>query len=158
MLLQTHFDSFQKNRPGFKKLFNGLSDESWDETVTLIKHVTKRGGTIDFSGFGSEQLSAIGGKTLEVDELYALALALDSEKQLGNDAIKVHQHASHMNHKEDKSWYDPELTQFMEEKFLEKQASTIRKLSGYANDLKRLMQVNDPSLNVYLFDEYLAKQ
>jgi len=158
MLLQTHFDSYQKNRPGFKKLFNGLSDQSWDETVTLIKHVTKRGGTIDFSGVGTRQLSAIGGKKLEVDELYALALALDSEKQLGNDAIKVHQHASHMNHKDDKAGYDPELTQFMEETFLEKQASTIRKLSGYANDLKKLMQVNDPSLNVYLFDEYLAKQ
>uniref|UniRef100_T1GUI8 Ferritin n=1 Tax=Megaselia scalaris TaxID=36166 RepID=T1GUI8_MEGSC len=139
MLLQTHFDSYQKNRPGFKKLFNGLSDQSWDETVALIKHVTKRGGVVDFSGFGREQLSAIGGKKLEVDELHALAIALDSEKQLGNDAIKVHQHASHMNHKDDGDWYDPELTQFMEEKFLEKQASTIRTLSGYANDLKRLM-------------------
>lgn len=158
MLLQTHFDSYQKNRPGFKKLFNGLSDQAWDETVALIKHVTKRGGVVDFAGFGRENLSAIGGKTLEVDELHALALALDSEKQLGNDAIKVHQHASHMNHKDDGDWYDPELTQFMEEKFLENQATTIRKLSGYANDLKKLMSINDPSLNVYLFDEYLAKQ
>ncbi|KAL5284340.1 Fer2LCH family protein [Megaselia abdita] len=158
MLLQTHFDSYQKNRPGFKKLFNGLSDESWDETVALIKHITKRGGVVDFTGFGTDRLSAVGSEKLEIDELHALAVALDAEKKLGNDAIKVHQHASHLNHQEGKVSYDPELTQFMEEKFLEKQATTIRKLSGYANDLKKLMSVNDPSLNVYLFDEYLAKQ
>jgi len=160
MLLQTHFDSYQKNRPGFKKLFNGLSDQSWEESVALIKHITKRGGVINFNGFGKgeKQWTAVGDKKLEMNELQALAVALDTEKKLSIEAIKVHQHASHMNHKDDATVYDPEITQFMEEKFLENQGATIRKLSGYANDLKKLMTVSDPSLNVYLFDEYLAKQ
>lgn len=47
----------------------------------------------------------------------------------------------------------------MEENFIEYQSGTIRKLAGYAMDLKKLLtESNDGSLAVYLFDEYLQSQ
>lgn len=52
-----------------------------------------------------------------------------------------------------------QVAHYLEEEFIEDQASTVRKLSGYTNDLKRLIQdATDTSLPVYLFDEYLQKQ
>jgi len=156
LLLSTHFNSYQKNRPGFEKLFNGLSDKAWDRAVDLIKHITKRGGVANFNQ-RNEIPSTVGQqqRKLEVDELHALALALDSEKKLSLDAHHLHRRVSHIDHHEH---YDPEITQYLEEKFLEDQADTIRKLSGYTNDLSKLVKVSDPSLSLYLFDEYLAKQ
>lgn len=56
-------------------------------------------------------------------------------------------------------WKHFQVAHYLEEKFLGDQASTIRKLSGYTNDLIKLIQESiDPSLSLYLFDEYLQKQ
>lgn len=54
--------------------------------------------------------------------------------------------------------YDPSVSHFKEEKFLEDQTSTIRKLSGYANDFDKLDSVGNPSVSVYLFGEYLQNR
>jgi len=41
---------------------------------------------------------------------------------------------------------------------MHRQAENVRKLSGYANDLKRLISENkQASLSLFLFDEYLQK-
>ncbi|XP_052836856.1 ferritin heavy chain isoform X1 [Drosophila gunungcola] len=155
LLLATHFNSYQKNRPGFQKLYQGLSDRSFDDSIALIKQVTRRGGVVDFNT-RHESPASVSTKrnTLEVDELHSLALALDNEKQLASGATHVHSRATHATDAD----RDPELAHYIEENFLGKQAETVRKLSGYANDLAKLMKVPDPSLSVYLFDEYLQKQ
>ncbi|TMW46363.1 hypothetical protein DOY81_008556 [Sarcophaga bullata] len=153
LLLATHFNSYQKNRPGFQKLYQGLSDRSFDDTIDMIKQVTRRGGKANFNVVHESPASvAKQHLQLEVDELHSLAMALDSEKQLSNGAIHVHTRSLHATER------DPEMAQFIEEKFLAKQAESVRKLSGYANDLSKLMNQQDPSLAVYLFDEYLQKQ
>ncbi|KAH8268569.1 hypothetical protein KR026_009315 [Drosophila bipectinata] len=153
LLLATHFNSYQKNRPGFQKLYQGLSDRSFDDTIALIKQITRRGGIVDFNTRHESPASVSTQRsTLEVDELHSLALALDNEKQLAAGATHVHTRATHATER------DPELAHYIEENFLGKQAETVRKLSGYANDLAKLMKVPDPSLSVYLFDEYLQKQ
>ncbi|KAH8280870.1 hypothetical protein KR054_002637 [Drosophila jambulina] len=155
LLLATHFNSYQKNRPGFQKLYQGLSDRSFDDSIALIKQITKRGGIVDFNTRHESPASVLTKRpTLEVDELHSLALALDNEKQLAAGATHVHTRATHQARGE----HDPELAHYMEENFLGKQADTVRTLSGYANDLAKLMKVSDPSLSVYLFDEYLQKQ
>lgn len=153
LLLATHFNSYQKNRPGFQKLYQGLSDRSFDDTIDLIKQITRRGGRVDFNA-RHEDPNTISKRqlALEVDELHSLAIALDNEKELAKGAIHVHTQAAHTAHR------DPEMAQYLEEKFLPKQAESVRKLSGYANDLAKLMNQPDPSLAVYLFDEYLQKQ
>ncbi|XP_065371287.1 ferritin light chain [Calliphora vicina] len=153
LLLATHFNSYQKNRPGFQKLYQGLSDRSFDDTIDMIKQLSRRGGKANFNVV-HESPATISRKAmnLEVDELHSLAMALDTEKQLSTGAFHVHNHALHSAER------DPEMAQYVEEKFLGKQAETVRKLSGYANDLAKLMNQQDPSLAVYLFDEYLQKQ
>ena len=157
LLLSTHFNSYQKHRPGFEKLFKELSDKAWDNAVNLIKKITQRGGVTNLNEKHEIPSTISRGKqpSLEVDELHSLALALDSEKKLAGDAQRIHRRISRLDKEEH---YDPEVSHFIEEKFLEEQASTIRKLSGYANDLAKLVSVPDPSLSVYLFDEYLQKQ
>jgi len=93
---------------------------------------------------------------LDLNEINALALTLDYEKTLSLEAHHIHERYSHAKHPTE---YDPEVAHFIEEEFIEDQASTIRKLSGYTNDLKKLFKdTNDISLSLYLFDEYLAKQ
>ncbi|XP_016988263.1 ferritin-1, chloroplastic [Drosophila rhopaloa] len=155
LLLATHFNSYQKNRPGFQKLYQGLSDRSFDDSIALIKQVTRRGGIVDFNTRHESPASVSTKRNIvEVDELHSLALALDNEKQLATGATHVHSRATHATDAD----RDPELAHYIEEKFLSKQAETVRKLSGYANDLAKLMKVPDPSLSVYLFDEYLQKQ
>lgn len=155
MLLATHFNSYQKNRPGFHKLYQHLSDRAYDHAVALIKQLTRRGGKSNLNTV-HESPAAVPKQQLklEVDELHSLAIALDNEKQLSNGAIHVHTRAMHVHTHE----RDPEMAQYFEEKLLADQSEVVRKLSGYANDLSKLMNQKDPSLAIYLFDEYLSKQ
>ncbi|XP_037814982.1 soma ferritin-like [Lucilia sericata] len=153
LMLATHFNSYEKNRPGFHKLYQRLSDRSFDDAIEMIKQLSRRGGKVDFSVV-HESPASIGQKSLnlETDELHSLAMALDTEKQLFNGAIHIHTRSLHASER------DPEMAQYIEENFLSKQAETVRKLSGYANDLSKLMSHQDPSLAVYYFDIYLGKQ
>lgn len=52
-----------------------------------------------------------------------------------------------------------QIAHYLEEEFIEDQASTVRQFSGYTNDLRQLIKDSvDTSLSVFLFDEYLQKQ
>jgi ferritin heavy chain len=154
LLLATNFGSYVKNRPGFEKQFRSLSDKSWNYGIELIKHITKRGGAHDFSVSSSNKTEKK--QILDLNEINALALTLDYEKILSTEAHHIHEKYSHAKHPTE---YDPEVAHFIEEEFIEGQASTIRKLSGYTNDLKKLFKdTSDISLSLYLFDEYLGKQ
>lgn len=119
----------------------------------MIKQLSRRGGKANFNTIHESPASVPKQQLrLEVDELHSLAMALDNEKQLSNGAFHVHTRALHATER------DPEIAQYLEQKFMGSQAETVRKLSGYANDLSKLMNQQDPSLAVYLFDEYLQKQ
>lgn len=52
-----------------------------------------------------------------------------------------------------------QIAHYLEEEFIEDQATTIRKLSGFTNDLRKLLDESvDSSLSLFMFDEYLQKQ
>jgi hypothetical protein len=51
----THFGNYEKSREGFEKLFRKLSDIAWNDAIDLIKHMTKRGGAMNFSARKSEE-------------------------------------------------------------------------------------------------------
>lgn len=159
LLLATHFGTFEKNRKGFHQLFKGLSDEAWEAAIGIIEHVTTRGGSMEFAP--REILISGKAPVYETDEMSALAETLDVEKQMALEAHNLHRNVSHANHKQ---FYDPEIAHYLEEKFIEGQAGTIRKISGYANDLMKLIgksqdgKDKDIALSTYLFDEYLQKQ
>lgn len=53
-----------------------------------------------------------------------------------------------------------QISQYLEEEFIEDHAKTIRNLAGHTADLKQFITANngqDLSLALYLFDEYLQK-
>ncbi|XP_023308693.2 soma ferritin-like [Lucilia cuprina] len=153
LLMATYFNSREKNRPGFQRLYQGLSDRSFDDGIEIIKQLSRRGGKLDLNVI-HESPARLEKKliNLETDELHSLAIALDTEKELFNGAIHIHTRSLHASER------DPEMAQYIEENFLSKQAETVRKLSGYTNDLAKMMNHSDPSLAVYYFDEYLRKQ
>jgi len=157
LLLAANFGTYVKNRPGFEKQFRGLSDKSWGYGIELIKHITKRGGAHDFSVSSSNKTAPK--QILDLNEINALALTLDYEKTLALEAHHIHEKYSHAKHPTE---YDPEIVHFLEEELIEDQAGSIRKLSGYTNDLKKLLKeytdTNDVALSLYMFDEYLGKQ
>lgn len=184
LLLAANFGNYVKNRPGFEKQFRELSDTALNRGINIIKHITKRGAAHDFKVDFKTTVS-VTSRTLELNELSSLALALDTEKELASKAHNLHKHYSHANHKSnsasdsnnlkakvpskletdlddheshDKHHYDPEIAHYLEEKFIEDQAGKVRELSGFVNDLKHLLKDSkDPSLSLYLFDEYLQK-
>ncbi|XP_053947416.1 soma ferritin [Anastrepha ludens] len=153
LLMSTFYNSYQKDRPGFQKLYKEMSDRSFDDAIELIKHVTRRGGQVDFRAISQHPNSiAQSNLKLEEDELHSLGIALDVEKTLTEGANHVHFESTHGRP------HDPQTAHFVEEKFLERQVDSVRKVSGYVNDLSKIMNQRDPSLGIYLFDQYLEKQ
>uniref|UniRef100_U5ETA4 Ferritin n=1 Tax=Corethrella appendiculata TaxID=1370023 RepID=U5ETA4_9DIPT len=159
LLLSSNFGTHTLNRPGFEKLYRKTSDDAWNEAIDLIKYQTTRGSTMDF-----EKDIKLVGDNFALNELHSLSFALDYEKILAKEIHGIHKKVSHAHSSthaaNEEHHYDPEITQYLEEKFIENEAETIRKLSGYTNDLAKLIKSKEPqsSLAIYLFDEYLAKQ
>lgn len=106
LLLAANFGTYVKNRPGFEKQFRGLSDTAWNRAIDLMKHITKRGGQHDFYTRRSSSVSTPQKRILELNEVDALAAALDTEKTLATEAHGLHERYSHANHK---SRYDAEV-------------------------------------------------
>ncbi|KAI5634627.1 ferritin-like domain-containing protein [Phthorimaea operculella] len=155
LLTSAYFNNYQTNRAGFGKLFRKLSDEAWQKTIELIKHVTMRGDVMDFAR-RSPHDAADRNYTVETNELESLAKALDTQKEIAERAFHIHKEAT----KNSEKLHDPEITHYLEEEFIEGHAKTIRNLAGHTTDLKKFITANngqDLSLALYLFDEYLQK-
>ncbi|CAH0559566.1 unnamed protein product [Brassicogethes aeneus] len=150
LLMSTHYANYEKSREGFEKLFRGFSDSKWNTAIDLIKYITKRGGQMRFPEIDSEISS---NEDYEMYELQSLAKSLDIEKTLAVEAHNIHGLAARRRNE----FHDPEISSFIEEKFVHKQADDIRALSGHVADLTKLLDGRDSSLSLYLFDEYLQK-
>lgn len=83
--------------------------------------------------------------------MHSLAKALDSQKQLADEALRIHAEAL----QRDKQ--DAAVAHYIEERFMEPLSERVRQLAGYSNDLKNMLEKSDASLSVFLFDEYLKK-
>jgi len=153
LLMATHYGNYIKNRPGFEKLFRGLSDSLWNDGIDTIKYITARGGEMNFANVAKELQDEDLVPNLELYELQAMARALDIEKKLAREAFVLHRESS--GKKAEK--HDPEIAHHLEEKFMEKHRDTIRQLAGHTKDLSTLLDGPDASLALYLFDDYLQK-
>ncbi|XP_029664020.1 uncharacterized protein LOC115235986 [Formica exsecta] len=152
LLMSTHFGNYEANREGFKGLYRKLSDQSWADAIDLIKYIAKRGGRMDFNQLPRFKKSVKDSKILELTELNSLAKALDSEKQLANEALRIHAQVQHHT-----KMQDADIANYIEEHFTESLSERVRDLAGHSNDLKKLLDERDPSVSVFLFDEYLKK-
>ncbi|XP_072748032.1 ferritin light chain [Anoplolepis gracilipes] len=149
LLMSTHFGNYEASREGFKGLYRKLSDQSWEDAINLIKYIAKRGGRMDLNQLPRFKKSVKESKILELTELNSLAKALDSEKQLASEALRLHAQAQHHTKQ------DADIAHYIEEHFTESLSERVRNLAGHSNDLKNLLDDRDPSVSVFLFDEYL---
>lgn len=150
--MSTHYGNYEKNRPGFEKLFRDLSDRAWNTGIELIKYITKRGGQMNFN---NRKVFDIQTKAVELYELESMAKALDMEKSLAEEAFRIHAIASRS--KSESHLHDPEVASYLEKEYLHKQSETIRTLAGYSNDLTQFIKSPDTSLAIFMFDEILQK-
>ncbi|XP_073963679.1 ferritin light chain-like isoform X1 [Choristoneura fumiferana] len=156
LLSASYFNNYQTNRGGFSKLFRKLSDDAWEKSIELIKHITTRGGVMDFSRRSTLDSVANKNYTVELHELEAMAKALDTQKEIAERAFHIHREAT----RNSQHLHDPEIAQYLEEEFIEDHAKTIRNLAGHTADLKKFIASNDGqdlSISLYLYDEYLQK-
>jgi len=147
LLMSTHFANYDMNREGFHKLFRAYADSKWENSLGLIKHISKRGGKVNLKA-----PIAASSANYELYEIESLAKALDMEKSLMAEAYNIHERAIR---KLDHS-HDPEISHYIEEEFVEKSADKIRELSGHVADLSKMLgESQDNALSLYLFDDYL---
>lgn len=69
LLSSAYYNNYQTNRAGFSKLFKKLSDDAWEKTIDIIKHVTLRGMDpffMFFSGYTTAMLRLYTGKGVRV--------------------------------------------------------------------------------------------
>ncbi|XP_053608160.1 ferritin light chain-like [Plodia interpunctella] len=156
MLSASYFNNYQTNRVGFNKLFKKLSDEAWERSIAIIKHVTMRGDEMNFAQRSILKPVVRRNFIAEVNELESLAKALDTQKELAERAFYIHREAT----RNSPHLHEPEIAQYLEEEFIESQAQAVRNLAGHTSDLKNFIASNngqDLSLSLYMFDQYLQK-
>lgn len=153
LLMSAHFSNYEVNREGFAKLYRKLSDSAWEDAIDLIKYIGKRGFKMNFGVAPDIKWHKAAESSYKMYELSSLARALDMQKILADAAHKIHGEST----KRSDSYHDAETINFIEKEFVGKHAESIRDLSGYANDLHKLIKggEKDPSLAIYLFDEHL---
>ncbi|XP_050438757.1 ferritin heavy polypeptide-like 17 [Adelges cooleyi] len=150
LLMSSHFGNYEKNRGGFEKLYRKLSDDTWQQAIDIVKFISKRGGHMDFRLANEEKNDKI--IDYEMYELGSMAKALDIQKRLASEAFHIHSEVTRVKE------HDPEVASYIENNFVHKHSSLVRDLAGHTNDLKHLIANQpDPSLSLYLFDEYLQK-
>lgn len=159
LILSSVFDTYSLDRPGFEKLYRKISDKAWEDTIGLIKYQSKRGSSVTLEK-NTKNTAAIRDitKLLQSDEPSSLKLALDYEKIMANEAHRMHKEISHATPHDSGKRYDPDVAHYLDEKLIEYQSGTIRKLSGYIKNLDDIMNHGDTKdLGVQMFDEYLDK-
>lgn len=153
--MAAQFGTYSKDRPGFEKLLHGLSDNAWNKGIEMIKEVTKRGFAHKFDV--NKDVEGIM-SSANVTELVALAKAAEVEKSLLIKANDIHRHHSHASLDSTHSCgYDAGLSHYIAEEIMEEKTATVRTLTGYANQLKRLFS-HEPklySMSLFLFDQHL---
>lgn len=154
--LAAQFGTYSKDRPGFEKLLHGLSDGAWNKGIEMIKEMAKRG--VAHKYIMNKEVENVM-SSANVTELASIAKAAEIEKSLLIRANDIHRHHSHASLTAAPSCgYDGSLAHYIAEDIMEEKVDTVRKLTGYANQLKRLFK-QDPKLyplSVFMFDQHLG--
>ncbi|KAK2712633.1 ferritin light chain-like [Artemia franciscana] len=159
-MLASHFNKDIKNRNGFYKYFQGLSDEHWNDALELIDYVTLRGGhlnqiTVQFKNGTRRTSDSLSLQNLRLQdergEKHSLGHALDVTRDLiTNIRQLIHKTAAHGTENE-----DAVLAHFLEEKYTEKYVKKMRELSGFMTVLQSFT-TEEEGLALDLFDQYIA--
>jgi ferritin heavy chain len=142
--LFAYFDRDSVALKGFAKFFKESSDEEREHAEKLMKYQNKRGGRV--------RLQSIVTPLTEFDHpekgdaLYAMELALALGKLVNEKLHNLHSAATKCN--------DPQLTDFIESEFLQEQVDSIKKISDYVTQLRRVGK----GYGVWHFDQMLLEE
>ncbi|XP_041366381.1 soma ferritin-like [Gigantopelta aegis] len=130
-----HFDRDDVALPGFCKFFRHQSDEEREHAEDLMKYQNKRGGRIVLQSVQKPERDEWG------SGLEAMQAALALEKNVNQSLIDLHKVAVNSN--------DSHMSDYLEDKFLKEQVESIKEISDYIANLKRV----GPGMGEYVFDK-----
>ncbi|PKI39519.1 ferritin-4, chloroplastic-like [Punica granatum] len=141
--MYAYFDRDNVALKGLAKFFKESSEEEREHAEILMEYQNKRGGKVKLSCISmplSEFEHAEKG-----DALYAMELALSLEKLTNEKLLNLHKIAER-NH-------DVQMTDFIESTFLVEQVESIKKISEYVAQLRRVGKGH----GVWHFDQMLLR-
>ncbi|CAL1526703.1 unnamed protein product [Lymnaea stagnalis] len=130
-----YFDRDDVALPGFHKFFKHQSEEEREHAEKLMKYQNKRGGRIVLQDIKKPDRDEWG------TGLEAMQVALQLEKSVNQSLLDLHKLCT--------SHDDAQMADFLESEFLEEQVKSIKELSDYITNLKRV----GPGLGEYIFDK-----
>ncbi|PIN14584.1 Ferritin [Handroanthus impetiginosus] len=139
-----YFDRDNVALRGLAKFFKESSEEEREHAEKLMEYQNKRGGKVKLQSILmplSEFDHADKG-----DALYAMELALSLEKLTNEKLLNLHSVAS-KNH-------DVQLTDFIESEYLAEQVESIKKISEYVAQLRRVGKGH----GVWHFDQMMLRE
>ncbi|KAG6470458.1 hypothetical protein ZIOFF_071531 [Zingiber officinale] len=142
--LFAYFDRDNVALKGLAKFFKESSDEERDHAEKFIKYQNKRGGRAKLLPIVTPLTEF--DHVEKGDALYAMELALALEKLTNEKLLQLHTIAQNSN--------DPQLTEFIESEFLEEQVETIKNVSEYVAQLRRVGKGH----GVWHFDQMLLHE
>jgi len=130
-----HFDRDDVALPGFHKFFKDSSDEERKHAERFMEFQNKRGGRIVLQDIPKPT------KQEWSSGLEAMEAALELEKTVNQALLDLHAIATKNT--------DPQFCDFLETHYLVEQVESIKQLSDYITNLKRV----GPGLGEYMFDK-----
>lgn len=130
-----HFNRDDVALNGFYKFFKHQSDEEREHAEKLMEYQNRRGGRILLQNIQKPERDEYG------TGLEAMQMALALEKNVNESLLNLHKVAADKN--------DAHLCDFLEEHYLEEQVKSIKELSDYVTNLKRV----GSGLGEYMFDK-----
>ncbi|XP_013777907.1 soma ferritin-like [Limulus polyphemus] len=139
MSMAYYFDRDDVALKGFYKFFKSSSEEEREHAEKLMKYQNMRGGRIVLQNIQKPSVEDWG------TGLDAMQAALDLEKTVNQALLDLHRIASNQN--------DVQMCDFLETEYLKEQVESIKQLSDYVTNLKRV----GSGLGEYMFDKETLK-
>ncbi|XP_055335144.1 soma ferritin-like [Paramacrobiotus metropolitanus] len=132
--MAAYFDRDDVALKGFAKFFMKQSHDEREHAEKLMKYQNMRGGRIVLADIKKPERDEWG------SGLDAMSAALQLEKNVNTALLEVHSIANKHG--------DPQMCDFIETEYLEEQVKSIKEISEYVTNLKRV----GPGLGEYQFD------
>jgi len=139
MSMACYFDRDDVALHGFHKFFNKMSGEEREHAQKLMHYQNMRGGRVLLGDIKKPAVNEWG------TALNAIESALQLEKTVNQSLLDLHKLANEAN--------DPNMCDFIENTYLQEQVESIRELSGFVTNLKRV----GPGLGEFMFDKETLK-
>ncbi|CAF1310017.1 unnamed protein product [Adineta ricciae] len=130
-----HFDRYDVALKGHHEYFKKMAEEENEHANKFMKYQNKRGGAIVLLDIKKPQQQSWN------SPLEAFETALQLEKDVYQALLELHGSACQHN--------DPHLTDYLEGEFIEEQVKSIKQISDYITNLRRV----GSGLGEYIFDK-----